>query len=99
VTDSDGDTACHGASSAWGRSLRESTPVEWDTPQNLRFQGQYLDRETGLHDNIFRYYDPAGGCYTQMDPIGLAGRHKLISVCAESVKSDRPVRFKWRTDR
>jgi len=73
VTDSNGDTVWRGASTAWGRSLRESTPVEWDTPQNLRFQGQYLDRETGLHYNTFRYYDPAGGCYTQMDPIGRAG--------------------------
>jgi len=73
VTDSSGDTVWCGASTAWGRSLRESTPVNWDTPQNLRFQGQYLDRETGLHYNTFRYYDPAGGCYTQMDPIGLAG--------------------------
>ncbi|WP_242390041.1 RHS repeat-associated core domain-containing protein, partial [Kosakonia cowanii] len=73
VTDSNGDTVWRGASTAWGRSLRESAPVEWDTPQNLRFQGQYLDRETGLHYNTFRYYDPAGGCYTQMDPIGLAG--------------------------
>jgi RHS repeat-associated protein len=26
--------------------------------QNLRFQGQYLDRSTGLHYNTFRYYDP-----------------------------------------
>jgi RHS repeat-associated protein len=73
VTDSSGDTVWRGASTAWGRSLRESTPVTWDTPQNLRFQGQYLDRETGLHYNTFRYYDPAGGCYTQMDPIGLLG--------------------------
>ncbi|QNQ18529.1 hypothetical protein HF650_01415 [Kosakonia sp. SMBL-WEM22] len=73
VTDSNGETVWRGTSSAWGRSLRESTPVNWDTPQNLRFQGQYLDRETGLHYNTFRYYDPAGGCYTQMDPIGLAG--------------------------
>jgi len=73
VTDSNGETVWRGASTAWGRSLRESTPVTWDTPQNLRFQGQYLDRETGLHYNTFRYYDPAGGCYTQMDPIGLAG--------------------------
>ncbi|WP_370569236.1 RHS repeat-associated core domain-containing protein [Kosakonia sp. S58] len=73
VTDSNGETVWRGASSAWGRSLRESTPVNWYTPQNLRFQGQYLDRETGLHYNTFRYYDPAGGCYTQMDPIGLAG--------------------------
>jgi len=73
VTDSNGDTIWRGASTAWGRSLRESTPVNWDTPQNLRFQGQYLDRETGLHYNTFRYYDPAAGCYTQMDPIGLLG--------------------------
>jgi len=42
--------------------------------QNLRFQGQYLDRKTGLHYNTFRYYDPVGGCYTQLDPIGLLGR-------------------------
>jgi len=73
VTDSNGETVWRGASTAWGRSLRESTPVNWDTPQNLRVQGQYLDRETGLHYNTFRYYDPASGCYTQMDPIGLLG--------------------------
>ena len=40
--------------------------------QNLRFQGQYLDRETGLHYNLFRYFDPVGGRFTQVDPIGLA---------------------------
>lgn len=73
VTDSNGSTVWRGTSTAWGRSLYESVPVEWDTPQNLRFQGQYLDRETGLHYNTFRYYDPAGACYTQMDPIGLMG--------------------------
>ena len=47
--------------------------MTWNTSQNLRFQGRYLDRETGLHYNTFRYYDSAGGCYTQMDPIGLSG--------------------------
>ena len=41
--------------------------------QNLRMQGQYLDRETGLHYNLFRYYDPDSGRFTQLDPIGLAG--------------------------
>ena len=41
--------------------------------QNLRMQGQYLDRETGLHYNLFRYYDPDSGRFTQQDPIGLAG--------------------------
>ena len=41
--------------------------------QNLRMQGQYYDEESGLHYNLFRYYDPDSGRFTQLDPIGLAG--------------------------
>jgi RHS repeat-associated protein len=41
--------------------------------QNLRFQGQYLDRDTGLHYNTFRYYDPDIGRFISPDPIGLEG--------------------------
>ena len=39
----------------------------------FRFQGQYEDEEIGLYYNRFRYYSPEEGCYTQQDPIGLAG--------------------------
>jgi RHS repeat-associated protein len=41
--------------------------------QNLRFQGQYFDEETGLHYNRFRYYDPDIGRFVGQDPIGLLG--------------------------
>jgi RHS repeat-associated protein len=44
-----------------------------DIEQNLRFQGQYLDRGTGLHYNTFRYYDPDVGRFISPDPIGLMG--------------------------
>ena len=44
----------------------------------FRFQGQYEDEETGLYYNRFRYYSPEDGCYTQQDPIGLAGGNPTI---------------------
>ena len=47
--------------------------------QNLRFQGQYLDRDTGLHYNTFRYYDPDIGRFISPDPIGLMGGINLES--------------------
>ncbi len=40
---------------------------------NPRFPGQYLDKETNLHYNYFRYYEPETGRYISPDPIGLAG--------------------------
>jgi RHS repeat-associated protein len=40
---------------------------------NLRFPGQYLDAETGLHYNYFRDYEPGVGRYVESDPIGLRG--------------------------
>jgi len=40
---------------------------------NLRFPGQYFDRETGLNNNYFRDYDPRTGRYVESDPSGLRG--------------------------
>ena len=37
-----------------------------------RFPGQYFDKETSLHYNYFRYYEPETGRYISPDPIGLA---------------------------
>lgn len=37
---------------------------------NLRFPGQYFDKEMGMHYNYFRDYDPAQGRYIESDPLG-----------------------------
>ncbi|VAW86810.1 Rhs-family protein [hydrothermal vent metagenome] len=50
-------------------ALKEVEGIE----NNLRFQGQYFDEETGLHYNRHRYYNPDTGQFINQDPIGLFG--------------------------
>ena len=39
----------------------------------LRLPGEYFDKETNLHYNYFRDYDPSTGRYGESDPVGLHG--------------------------
>jgi RHS repeat-associated protein len=55
------------------RRFNRVAPVEGDLEFNLRYPGQYFDKESGLHYNGFRTYAPQTGRYTQGDPIGLDG--------------------------
>lgn len=45
----------------------------------LRLPGQYFDKETNLHHNYFRDYDPDIGRYSRSDPIGIAGGLNVFS--------------------
>jgi RHS repeat-associated protein len=49
----------------------DANSVAFDLP--LRLPGQYFDKETNLHYNYFRDYDPGLGIYKQSDLIGLGG--------------------------
>ncbi len=70
LTDSDGKIVWQVAYRSWGEvALLIVNQIE----QNLRFQGQYYDFETGLYYNTFRYYESSVGRYTTHDPIGLLG--------------------------
>ncbi|WP_207234979.1 MULTISPECIES: RHS repeat-associated core domain-containing protein, partial [unclassified Pseudomonas] len=69
----DGHNVWQATYRVWGNTLEEVREPYYIEEQNLRFQGQYLDRETGLHFNTFRFYDPDVGRFTTPDPIGLAG--------------------------
>ncbi|WP_445677380.1 RHS repeat-associated core domain-containing protein [Pseudomonas putida] len=77
LTDPSGLTIWQSNYKGWGKA-----PDEWGSPQqareqNLRLQGQYLDRETALHYNTFRFYDSDIGRFTQPDPIHLKGGTNL----------------------
>ncbi|WP_202984103.1 RHS repeat domain-containing protein [Snodgrassella sp. ESL0323] len=75
LTDEAGEIVWECSYQLWGKPIQEIAHTE--IQQNLRYQGQYLDRETGLHYNTFRYYDPDTGRFTQPDPIGLLGGFNL----------------------
>ena len=58
----------------FGNNVADENPSglgAFDLP--LRLPGQYFDRETNLHYNYYRDYDPSLGRYGESDPIGLQG--------------------------
>lgn len=58
----------------------------------LRFPGQYFDRETNLHYNMARDYDPAIGRYATADPLGLAaGVNLFLYANADSIRNTDPL--------
>ena len=78
MTDKDGNLLWLGNYTGWGR-LKEETKVTDSAYQPFRLQNQYADRETGLHYNFFRYYEPDAGRFVNQDPIGLFGGENLYS--------------------
>ncbi len=74
LTDSQGEIVWQATYRSWG-AIEQLTVNEVE--QNLRFQGQYFDHETGLHYNTFRYYDPEMGRFIVQDPLGLMGGDNL----------------------
>ncbi len=81
MTNTDGALVWQWGYSAFGeeqptvatRRFNQVAATDGDLEMNLRFPGQYFDKESGLHYNGFRTYNPVTGRYTQGDPIGLDG--------------------------
>ena len=85
MTDKDGNLLWFGNYTGWGR-LKEETKVTDSAYQPFRLQNQYADRETGLHYNFFRYYEPDVGRFVNQDPIGLWGGDNLYQFALNTQK-------------
>ncbi|WP_409529676.1 RHS repeat-associated core domain-containing protein [Superficieibacter sp.] len=88
LTDAEGKEHWRPDADTWGETLGEYADERGSywyqkhdgaPEENLRFAGQYLDRETGLHYNTFRYYAPDMGRFLTPDPIGLRGGLNLYA--------------------
>nr|WP_269781714.1 DUF6531 domain-containing protein [Nocardia bovistercoris] len=71
----------------WGRASWQRDAAT--TP--LRFPGQYHDRETGLHYDGRRYYDPETGAYLSPDPLGLTPAPNTHAFVTDSPASGEPL--------
>ena len=78
MTDSEGQVRWEGVNSAWGKLLRESETKVSGYSQNLRMQGQYLDRVQSVP--VLR---PGLRTIYAAGPDRAGGRDKPLPVCAE----------------
>ena len=65
LTDAQGTRLTRYRYTPYGKPIGSPPPPS----EPIRFQGAYLDTETGLYAMRARYYDPAVGRFTQADPI------------------------------
>ncbi|MBK1789206.1 DUF6531 domain-containing protein, partial [Prauserella cavernicola] len=74
-------------SSFWGAPL----PGADTAAVPLAFPGQHRDEETGLHYNVFRYYDPETARYLSQDPLGLTAAPNPVGYVAEPLLIGDPL--------
>ena len=93
LTDSDGDVVWLSYDYSWGgqfdRHYKPQQVGNYDVSESelqpIKFQGQSLDVETGLHYNRFRYYDSDVGMFISRDPIGLLGGSNVFQYAPNPV--------------
>jgi RHS repeat-associated protein len=77
----------------FGNNVPDENPSglgDFDLP--VRLPGQYFDKETNLHYNYFRYYQPALGRYGESDPMGLtAGLNTYAYVSSNPMSFTDPL--------
>ncbi|MEU9993009.1 RHS repeat-associated core domain-containing protein [Streptomyces sp. NPDC048045] len=71
LVSSDGDVDWQRRNNLWGTRYPAPADDAESVDCPLRFPGQYADAESGLNQNLCRYYDPETAAYLSPDPLGL----------------------------
>ena len=77
--DEDGDLVATLEADAFGSARRVIQTKGRSQIIPFHFMGQWVDEETGLHYNRFRYYDPRSARFTSQDPFGLSAGLNLYT--------------------
>ena len=93
LSDQSGDIVWLSYDRAWGGSFDtiykqqfiNNFAISESELQPIKFQGQSLDTETGLHYNRFRYYDSDVGMFISRDPIELLGGFNVFAYAPNPV--------------
>ena len=93
LSDEKGDIVWLSYDRAWGGSFDsiykqqfiDNFAIMENELQPIKFQGQSLDTETGLHYNRFRYYDSDVGMFISRDPIELLGGFNVFAYAPNPV--------------
>ena len=84
ITSETGSIEWESVHSAFGKGELSLENIE----SHFRFPGQYFDRESNLHYNHARIYDPLAGRYLQADTIDLVLRHRTWKLNHQYVYAD-----------
>ena len=98
LSDDKGDIVWLSYDRAWGGSFDtiykqqfiDNFALDENELQPIKFQGQSLDTETGLHYNRFRYYDSDVGMFISRDPIELLGGFNVFAYAPNPVQWTDP---------
>jgi RHS repeat-associated protein len=99
VVDSNGDLRVHRRFDAFGNIVNEThyddagaTVDPWESGYvdvAFAFTGRYLDPDTGLQNNLNRWYDSTTGRWISEDPIGFAGGDSNLYRYVSNSPTDR----------
>lgn len=79
IVDGSGNVVWYTDKKVWGENKASEHKWSCNVTCSIGFQGHWLDDESGLNYNRYRYYEPDSGSFISSDPIGFSGGPNFYS--------------------